>query len=95
MKDTDAVDMVFLDAISRMRMGREKYGEFCAATDPRDMLQEAEEEALDGIVYLAMHILKLREMRGRWNLRMTDRLKVDMPSPGCGTVTNKIMEGLK
>ena len=55
-----ALREIFEAALEKFRVGEQKHGPFDPATDPRDLLVEAEREILDAINYLAMHLLKLR-----------------------------------
>jgi hypothetical protein len=58
---TDELKAVFTEALAKHEKGAEKYGAFNPATDQRDFLKESEAEILDGINYLAMFLLKLRQ----------------------------------
>ena len=52
MGDDELAVMVAL--ARRLNLGRESYGEWCAATDQRDHGRERHEELLDAAVYGAM-----------------------------------------
>lgn len=54
---------VFGLAMVKYVKAERKYGDYDPATDPRDLLDEAEEELLDAINYLAMQVIKLREIK--------------------------------
>ncbi len=51
-------DVVGLNAI-RIAGGQETYGPFVIEGDPRDFLEEAGEEAVDALAYLAAHSIRL------------------------------------
>lgn len=66
----DALDGASLDELrvvrwlaERMRSGRERYAALHLATDPRDWMREAGEEAIDGLAYLAMASCKAEAER--------------------------------
>jgi hypothetical protein len=48
---------VLVTLATRLRRGREQYGELAIATDRRDWQREAHEEALDLSVYLSIATL--------------------------------------
>ncbi len=54
---------VFSQATTKMQRGSAKYGEYDPATDTRDFYQEAQEELLDAINYLAMQYLRLEHLK--------------------------------
>jgi hypothetical protein len=51
---------VMASAFDRLSAGKRTYGPFDAASDRRDLRQEAEDELLDAITYCYMALLKLR-----------------------------------
>ena len=62
----EPIEAIFEDALQKYRRGEAKYGPYDPTTDTRDMLQEAEEEILDAINYLAMFLMKLRALPGEF-----------------------------
>ena len=58
--DEDRVIALILD---RLELGHRTYGDL-DVHDGRDHVQEALEEALDGAIYLACALLRLRDERG-------------------------------
>lgn len=59
-KDTTQIASILYAALDKYQAGAKKYGPYDPETDQRDMLQEAEEEILDAINYLAMLLVKIR-----------------------------------
>ena len=56
------MNLRILDLIGqRLAKGEKRYGKENIASDGRDFVQEALEEALDCSVYLAGHIIELQE----------------------------------
>ena len=56
------MNLRILDLIGqRLAKGEKRYGKENIASDGRDFIQEALEEALDCAVYLAGHIIELQE----------------------------------
>lgn len=55
-RDELRVIELVVDGLAR---GRRQYGELRAARDPRDFIAEARDEARDGLVYLAAHLIRL------------------------------------
>jgi len=55
----DEINLISLIA-ERLEKGRESYGALNLATDERDFTAEALEELLDGAIYLASKLMKLR-----------------------------------
>ena len=53
----------------RLDKGQQRYGKENIASDGRDFIQEAIEEALDCAVYLAGHLIEIQE-----NCKHTDEL---------------------
>ena len=53
----------------RLDKGQQRYGRENIASDGRDFIQEAIEEALDCAVYLAGHLIEIQE-----NCKRTDEL---------------------
>jgi hypothetical protein len=47
----------------RLKKGREIYGELDIDTDRRDFVQETLEECIDGMVYLAVKLMQLKEVK--------------------------------
>jgi hypothetical protein len=62
-EDVRALADVFAEALGKYREGAKKYGRFDPATDPRNLLAEAEAELLDCINYLGMFLLQVRAMK--------------------------------
>jgi hypothetical protein len=62
-KDWSKVIGVFSKATTRMQRGAATYGEYDPATDTRDLYQEAQEELLDAMNYLAMEYLRLERLK--------------------------------
>lgn len=58
------IETVFEAALLKYRQGEREHGVYDPATDRRDLLQEAEEEILDAINYLAMFLMRIRAIRG-------------------------------
>ncbi len=56
---------VMTEAFDRLKAGERRYGPFSASWDGRDLLQEAEEELLDAIIYCYFAVLKLRAAERR------------------------------
>lgn len=54
---------IFRDALLKFEQGEKKYGPFVPETDRRDLFAEAEDELLDALNYIGMHVVKLRSMR--------------------------------
>lgn len=50
------------DAFSKYRKGEEKHGVIDLDNDPRNFLEEAEDELLDAIVYMAFEIRRIRAL---------------------------------
>lgn len=71
--DWEQVFKIFIEATAKMRRGSLKYGEYDPATCTRDLLTEAQDEILDAINYLAMHYLKLDEMRRKMTACVADQ----------------------
>ena len=61
--DVFEVGQILKKALSRCEQGQKCYGVFRPDEDTRDLLQEAEEELLDTVVYACFQILKLRRVR--------------------------------
>ena len=49
----------------RLSIGQKKYKQDMQLRDGRDMIQESLEELLDGCVYLATELIKLKERVGK------------------------------
>ncbi|MCP4676776.1 MAG: hypothetical protein GY854_14930 [Deltaproteobacteria bacterium] len=49
----------------RISSSRKTYGPLDLKTDKRDMLVETTEEVLDGMIYLAAQLIKLRRRKGK------------------------------
>ena len=62
-KNKNPLSEVFTAALQKFERGAAKYGTFEPATDTRDFLKEAEAEVLDAINYLAMFLVKMRNMK--------------------------------
>ena len=58
------IETVFEAALLKYRQGEREHGMYDPVTDQRDMMQEAEEEILDAINYLAMFLMRIRAIRG-------------------------------
>ncbi len=50
----------------RLSIGQKKYKQDMQLRDGRDMIQESLEELLDGCVYLATELIKLKERVGKY-----------------------------
>ena len=61
-KDTTQIASILYAALDKYQAGAKKYGPYDPATDQRDMLQEAEDEILDAINYLAMLLVRVRRL---------------------------------
>ena len=57
------IESILNEALQKYQRGEAKYGPYKPETDPRDLLHEAEEEILDAINYLAMHLVRIRTVR--------------------------------
>ena len=57
------IEAVFEAAFAKFSQGELKHGPFDPGTDQRDFLQEAENEILDAINYLAMFLVKIRALK--------------------------------
>ena len=51
----------------RLDIGQKKYKQDMQLRDGRDMIQESLEELLDGCVYLATELIKLKERVGKYS----------------------------
>ena len=51
----------------RLNIGQKKYKQDMQLRDGRDMIQESLEELLDGCVYLATELIKLKERVGKYS----------------------------
>lgn len=57
-------EQIVIDLVtSRVRGGAQKYGRLDVVGSPRDFLLEALEEAIDGAVYLACELVRIRRLR--------------------------------
>ena len=61
-KDVAEAMKITEKALGRMKGGVKKYGVFDPDTDRRDLLEWAEEELLDHIIYSSMLIMRLRHL---------------------------------
>ena len=57
------IETVFEAALLKYRQGEREHGVYDPATDQRDLMQEAEEEILDAINYLAMFLMRIKAIR--------------------------------
>ena len=62
-KDVFQVLQVQQQALTRMEMGKENYGEFDPKTDERNLYDEMIDELLDFMNYASMQIIKLRHLK--------------------------------
>jgi hypothetical protein len=59
--------LIFNEALEKYEASEKIYGVYDPATDTRDLLHEAQDEILDAINYLGMHLIKMRRLNGCGN----------------------------
>jgi len=60
---TNNIEAVIREALTRYEAGRLEYGQLDLSRDKRDLIHEAEQELLDCINYCVFQIIRLRGIR--------------------------------